>query len=218
MTAHRRKIDQAALLWERGYRHGDHVLVYDAPLGLFREEVLTKFYDEPALMPPDMAVKFEEAQGTRVKPEDRSQSKSQPTLASHETGLEIFLNNSELATRLETAVGNKLKKLKEDRKIRQEKHLLAHYYSLFLNDPQRYDKEMAELAKKNPRMAKDFRGMFDSILEGYKNKLEKETEKMREELTQTYDAIEKELEELERMQLSQEVKMGGVDKEDEGSK
>jgi hypothetical protein len=87
ITTQERKIKLGDLLWEKGYRHGDHVLVYDAPLGLFKEEVLTKFYGEPAFMPPDMAVKFEETQGTRVEPEDRTQLNIQPDLTCYATGL-----------------------------------------------------------------------------------------------------------------------------------
>jgi hypothetical protein len=217
-VAQRRRIEQATLLWEQGYRHGDHVLVYDAPLGLFTEEVVTKFYDEPTLMPPDMATKFEEAQGTRVRPEDRSQRRFQPDLASHETGLEVFLDNPELAARLEMAVGSKSKKRKDDREMRQQSHLFAHYYSLFVNDPKQYDKEMAELAKKDPRMAADFENMFDNILEAYKSKVEKEIGEMEEELARTYEAIEEGLEELERRKLGQEAKTDSVGEEGEVSK
>jgi hypothetical protein len=91
MTAQRRGVEQADLLWEIGYRHGDHVLVYD-PCGLFKEEVITKFYDEPSLMPPDMAAKFEATQGAQVKPEDRTQRKSQPDFTSQETNLSDLLD------------------------------------------------------------------------------------------------------------------------------
>lgn len=78
-------VGQSNLLWERGYRHGDHVLLYEPFDGSFRENVITKFYDQPSLMPPDMAAKFEEVQGTLVKPEDRTQRKSQLAFTSHET-------------------------------------------------------------------------------------------------------------------------------------
>lgn len=85
-VVHQMAVGLANLLWERGYRHGDHVLVYEPFDGSFREKVVTKFYDEPSLMPPDIAAKFEEAQGTHVKSVDRTQRKSQPEFTSHETG------------------------------------------------------------------------------------------------------------------------------------
>jgi hypothetical protein len=91
-TAQHGGIKQAELLWGQGYRHGDHILAYD-PCGLFTEEVMTKFYDEPLLMPPDMAAKFEEAQGISVKPEDRTRRKSQPDFTSHETSLSDLIDH-----------------------------------------------------------------------------------------------------------------------------
>lgn len=218
LTAQRRRVEQAIFLWEQGYRHGDHVLSFEAAGGLFEGQVLTKFYDEPSLMPPDMAAKFEETQGTRVRPEDRTQHRFQPDLSSHETSLKILLDNPEFASLVEMAVGNKSKKRKHDRETRQQSHLLAYYYSLFVSDPKQYDKEIAELARKNPRMAADFREMFDNILEAYKNRVEKEIGEMEEELTRTYGAIEKELEELERKKLGEKAKTNCVSEEDEGGR
>ena len=90
ITAEEKQIKLGDLLWERGYRHGDHVLVYSPISGAFYEEVVTKFGgissgEAPFLMAPDMVVGYEETQGNRVKPEDRTQRKFQPNLSSYVT-------------------------------------------------------------------------------------------------------------------------------------
>ncbi len=85
ITTEEREIKLEDLLWEQGYRHGDHVLVYEPTFGAFKDKVLTKFNDVGrSLMHPDMAAKFEEARA--VKPEDKTQRRSQPDLTCYETG------------------------------------------------------------------------------------------------------------------------------------
>lgn len=88
LLAEERHIKISDLLWEQGYRHGDHVLVF-ATDGAFRHQVLTKFYEYTLLMSIDMYNKFEEAQGNQVKPEDRTELKTQPGFSAHETGMVI---------------------------------------------------------------------------------------------------------------------------------
>jgi hypothetical protein len=80
----------AELLWKRGYRHGDHVLIYEPASGAFKERVMTAIYETPSLMPPDMAMKFEEAQGGKVKDSNRTRRKSQPVLSALESGTLII--------------------------------------------------------------------------------------------------------------------------------
>jgi len=86
LMAEERHIGIGDLLWEQGYRHGDHVLVFEPTDGAFQQKVMTRFYESPLLMPSDMAAKFEATQGTRVKPGDRTQLRSQPDFNAHETG------------------------------------------------------------------------------------------------------------------------------------
>lgn len=88
LMAEERHVKLSDFLWQQGYRHGDHVLVFDRD-GAFRHQVLTKFYEYTSLMPADMYEKFEEAQGTQVRPEDRTKVKSQPDFSAHETGMLI---------------------------------------------------------------------------------------------------------------------------------
>lgn len=68
ITTQNRKITLTDLLWEQGYRHGDHVLMYDPMFGNFKQIIVTMY----------------DAEG-RVKPEDRTKRKSQPDLTRHET-------------------------------------------------------------------------------------------------------------------------------------
>jgi hypothetical protein len=85
ITIQERKIKLEDLLWEKGYRHGDYVLVYEPVDGAFKMRVMTKF-DFRFLMLPNMVAGYEEVQGNRVRPEERTQRKSQPDLTCHETG------------------------------------------------------------------------------------------------------------------------------------
>ena len=84
-TTQDRRIKLADLLWQQGYRHGDHVLVYDPAFDAFREQILTRFDNEaPLLMDTHLAAQWAQGDGARVKPESRTQRKSQPDLSSHE--------------------------------------------------------------------------------------------------------------------------------------
>jgi len=85
ITTQERKIRIEDLLWEQGYRHGDHVLVYKPNDGSFTQKVLTKFEDEGMFVgiTPGELPKWEHSRN--VKPEDRTKRESQPDLASHET-------------------------------------------------------------------------------------------------------------------------------------
>lgn len=84
ITTQERKIKLEDFLWEKGYRHGDHVLVYGVD-GAFKQRVVTKFDGEPlsVLLTPSELPKWEYAH--HVRPEDRTQRKSQPDLTCHET-------------------------------------------------------------------------------------------------------------------------------------
>lgn len=86
ITTQERKIKLEDLLWEKGYRHGDHVLVYGPIDGAFKQRVVTKFDGEPpsVLLTPSELPKWEYAR--LVKPEDRTQLNIQPDLTCHETG------------------------------------------------------------------------------------------------------------------------------------
>ncbi len=84
LTIQERKLKLEDFLWEKGLRHGDHILVYNPIDGSFREKVMTKF-DFIFLQAPDMAKQYEESRGDEVKLEDRTKHKSQPDLSSYET-------------------------------------------------------------------------------------------------------------------------------------
>lgn len=87
----RRRIKLGDLLWEKGFRHGDHVLEYWPEMGCFKERVVTRFAGQPTWLEPcDMAAKLEKAQGYTIKPEDRTERNSQPDLGSHETSMLIY--------------------------------------------------------------------------------------------------------------------------------
>jgi len=88
LTAREKGVTRCDILWEQGYRHGDHVLVYASTSG-FAERVLTRFHGKLELTFPFNVNELEEALGYSVKPEDRTQRKSQPDLSSHVTGMLI---------------------------------------------------------------------------------------------------------------------------------
>lgn len=85
ITTQHMKIALEDLLWEKGYRHGDHVLIYDAIFGSFRQRAIAKFDDEAAhvLFTPEELPGWED--GRHVQPGDRTKRKSQPDLTRHET-------------------------------------------------------------------------------------------------------------------------------------
>ncbi len=75
----------ADYLWQEGYRHGDHIMEYRWD-GSFKEKVLTKYTDVGRFLhsPSDFQI-WEYAH--QVKPEDRTQRKSQPDYSAHEHGM-----------------------------------------------------------------------------------------------------------------------------------
>lgn len=86
ITTQENKIGLVDLLWENGRRHGDHVLIYNAMDGSFKQKVLTKFDGElhSVLLSPAELHKWECTR--RVKPEDRTLLNTQPDLSCYETG------------------------------------------------------------------------------------------------------------------------------------
>jgi hypothetical protein len=95
LETERRRIKLVDLLWEQGFRHGDHVLTYEPAMGSFHEEVVARFAgsiggESTHLMSPDALLDIENMQGTIIKPEYRTQRKSQPNLSSHETSMLIY--------------------------------------------------------------------------------------------------------------------------------
>lgn len=86
ITTQERKIKLENLLWEKGCRHGDHVLVYGAIDGAFKQKVVTKFDGESpsVILTPSELPKWEYTR--RVRPEDRTRLNTQPDLTCYETG------------------------------------------------------------------------------------------------------------------------------------
>jgi len=86
ITTQERKMKLVDLLWEEEYRHGDHILIYNAIDGAFKQKVLTKFDGEPpsVILTPGQLPEWEYAH--HVKPEDRTQLNTQPDFTSYETG------------------------------------------------------------------------------------------------------------------------------------
>ena len=94
LETERRRIALVDLFWEHGFRHGDHVLEYWPEMGCFKEQVVTRFSgiggESTCLMALDSFVELENEHGDSVKPEHRTQRKSQPNLSSHETSMLIY--------------------------------------------------------------------------------------------------------------------------------
>ena len=81
-------VEQANLFWENGYRHGDHVLVYNPFDGSLKEEVVSRYSGSIQLLSPKAAADFESvpSQAAKVEIGDRTKRTSQPDLSSHESG------------------------------------------------------------------------------------------------------------------------------------